>query len=116
MSLKHSLLFLRGTREPERFGFQGMHPVSACVGVVLSGDLSDVVLRQSCKLRASECVTNESIVSELECPNVNSITLFSSVIELTLRNVNNSRNFHNTCLTLRSGNNTQLTLSLCNNT
>ena len=52
----------------------------------------------------------------LECPNVNSITLFSSVIELTLRNVNNSRNFHNTCLTLRSGNNTQLTLSLCNNT
>jgi len=43
------LLFLRGTREPERFGFQGMHPVSACVGVVLSGDLSDVVLRQSCK-------------------------------------------------------------------
>ena len=52
----------------------------------------------------------------LECPNVNSITLFSSVIELTLRNVNNSRNFHNTCLTLRSGNNIQLTLSLCNNT
>ena len=46
---KDSLLLLRDMREPERFGFQGMHPVSARVGVVLSGDLSDVVLRQSCK-------------------------------------------------------------------
>ena len=59
---------------------------------------------------------NDLIASSVECPNVNSITLFSSVIELTLRNVNNSRNFHNTCLTLRSGNNIQLTLSPCNNT
>ena len=57
-------------REPERFGFQGMHPVSQRpsapdVRVVLSGVLSDVVLRESWKLVSHQRVHSVKVDLQL---------------------------------------------------
>ena len=47
-------------REPERFGFHGMHPVSA----TWEWYCQAICRMWCCASRASECVANESIVSK----------------------------------------------------